>query len=118
MASRLCTLNLTRTPHQNDTSRRFHVESYRAIPSDASSEQSVAQMRCYFVEECDYPEGWAQSVACDDVNLEHVASRAFLESATENTMHVYQRSVCTSPTALVLLCVPLMHSLVCCIRSS
>eukprot|EP00127_Corallochytrium_limacisporum_P005637 Clim_evm16s210 gene=Clim_evmTU16s210 len=71
-----------------DDGRVFRVETYRS--KTHVSGESKLQLRCYFVQECTFPNGLCDPLETD---LKKISSSEFLARATENTMQLYQNLI-------------------------
>eukprot|EP00697_Spironema_sp_BW2_P001631 gnl/Spiro4/1218_TR643_c0_g1_i1.p1 gnl/Spiro4/1218_TR643_c0_g1~~gnl/Spiro4/1218_TR643_c0_g1_i1.p1 ORF type:complete len:1008 (+),score=334.39 gnl/Spiro4/1218_TR643_c0_g1_i1:114-3026(+) len=65
-------------PHRSNT-KRYRVEAYRSEPAAAKE----MRLRCFFVEECDFPEG--NSTDANETDLAKISSRQFFSRASDHT---------------------------------
>ena len=65
--------------------RSYRVESFRA--TNALPENPDAQLRCYFVYQCQFDN---QNPGRDETDLNKIGEKRFLQKATKNTKEIYQ----------------------------
>ncbi|KAJ3365780.1 NAD-dependent glutamate dehydrogenase [Allomyces javanicus] len=70
----------------NASTGAFRLETYRSLGTVSSS--MATQLRCYFVEKCNFVKPDPTPEEATDIRL--VADKAFLEKATEHTLEVYE----------------------------
>lgn len=72
----------------NRTDVAYRVETYRS--KGVVSEGTPVQLRCYFVEKCEFTH---DHVDPNETDLMKIASKSFLDNATEHTQEVYQKII-------------------------
>ncbi|KAJ7600284.1 NAD-specific glutamate dehydrogenase [Mycena floridula] len=75
-------------------SNAFRLETYRSTGS--ISVTASQQLRCYFVNKCVFtgpPEGTKDQNG--NTEIRSVSDKGFLEKASENTLEIYQRVICS-----------------------
>ncbi|KJE95096.1 NAD-specific glutamate dehydrogenase [Capsaspora owczarzaki ATCC 30864] len=67
----------------------YRVETYRS--KGVISEGTPVQLRCYFVEKCEFDE--SSTTNSHETDIQKIGSKSFLMNATENTLEVYQKII-------------------------
>lgn len=67
----------------------YRVESYRSKGTISSG--MASQLRCYFVRKCQFIN--ANPSKEEMTNIRVVSDKTFLEKATENTLHIYEKII-------------------------
>lgn len=70
--------------------KAYRLETYRSTGS--ISQSSRQQLRCYFVQRCNFPETQPPSLLSDEpVDIKTVSDKGFLEKASDKTLEIYQK---------------------------
>lgn len=73
--------------NSSNPERAYRVETFR---SSSQLQNSLQQLRCYFVYKCDFVN---PNPSPDETDLSVISDKAFLEKVTDNTKEVYQNIV-------------------------